>query len=960
MADLKNSVENSNSPVTEENFIEIPNPYSPYDIESGRWFYSEDVIKQIEKQFKSHPPRKAIVLQGSTGAGKTSTLIRIIEHPSLIGKKHIPVYLNLGESKPTNAGQFFITAYRAIKEKTDALGIQIEEPDYTLSSSISLNEMEFFIQKMEKKLDKHTVIISIFDEIDKLYEASGEQLISSVFEYFQNIMKKTAKQKFILAADRNISEFGKDMYANAFLNTALLIKIEDILDIHKIKSLIVEPVKAYLKYNQSAIEEIIRITGNNLYCQQLLCHYLINYLNENRKNVCTKTDVKRAAELTISDQREDFTYFWSGMPYKSKLVAAALADETITKRKGQYYFLEESTLLDAIFNETTLDEILAGLFEDSYINKMYGRRFLAEPYQTPLIRQWVQKNHSFLQTVIENWAMIANQVSLAALGEIIEMIPPKILPLGSVVINTVVPLSWKWSEIKKSLEQRQLEKNQLETLVTIFCNILEFEIKTKPERLGTFFTINMNRLNLSGLDDAMFFIQSRTEPTDYDIQQIQDEILRHNRPSTPSFILCLRKSDMIHELAQKRFLSIVLIEENDLKKIALSSQPLQVFKQEVLIRQVKLSGISTYQTEGPVKNTFYGRQDEIGKILGKKERNFAIIGARRIGKTSLVFRMRNHLPTDCIPIYMDLEAPQSQNYMTFFRRIREEIKDKFKIEITQLLHVSNLHGVIKDVSKKIKKNLIFLLDEIDLLLKYDKENDYQLLKVFRTLSQEGYCQVILSGFKELYHAERDLSSPLYNLCEVIQLSQLKEKEALSLITEPMQSIGISYDNNDDRKLILEYTSCHPNLIQFFCKSLIEKIEENEAEENRRMIFRQDIEDVFQSFNYEKYVINEFYLFFTEDVSPIEKLIILLQLNNYPHKKTFSVPEILKILRDNTINISTGRLIKHLIDLRLRYILIAESGGKYRFALPIFPEILKRREDLSEYIKEIINDTKKSL
>jgi len=38
----------------------------------------------------------------------------------------------------------------------------------------------------------------------------------------------------------------------------------------------------------------------------------------------------------------------------------------------------------------------------------------------------------------------------------------------------------------------------------------------------------------------------------------------------------------------------------------------------------------------------------------------------------------------------------------------------------------------------------------------------------------------------------------------------------------MERIGVHYHNEADRELILGYTANHPNLLQFFCKNLVEK------------------------------------------------------------------------------------------------------------------------------------------
>ena len=381
-----------------------------------------------------------------------------------------------------------------------------------------------------------------------------------------------------------------------------------------------------------------------------------------------------------------------------------------------------------------------------------------------------------------------------------------------------------------------------------------------------------------------------------------------------------------------------------------------MFRKDIVIRQIKLSAISPYKTAGPVSVTFYGRQDEIGRVLGKKDSNFAIVGARKIGKTSLLKKIITEIPITTQPIYLDLEA--ENNYKSFLFSLANKIEEKYDKKVSFVSNLSNLPEIIIQLSRTGKKP-VFLFDEFDNLLEVDKKNKYKLLAKFRALAQEEYCQVIISGFRELYFAKMDIKSPLYNFLEFLTLEELRKNNANALISEPMKSIGIEYNNEEDKKIILQHTSCHPNLLQFSCKSLVERIQEKAEKRGNRKIFKKDIDELYESFDYEKYVINEFYMFFT-DVDAIERLIILLLLNKYPESDIFTFTEVNELLKANGFNFMTGELTGYLASLSLRYIFSAESGGRFRFALPIFPKILKDRYNLRNLIKEAKEDAKKSI
>ncbi|UCH92839.1 MAG: AAA family ATPase [Candidatus Aminicenantes bacterium] len=938
-------------------FIKIPNPYRAYDIETGRWFYHEDVIEKVKMEFESSPPRKVIVIHGFIGSGKTSTLLRMVEEPGMLGQRYVPIYIDPGHTADLDTGTLLLFVYKAIKDALNILGLSIDEPNYSFQSSLSFDQMVHFTASLGNKLADN-IILLIFDDFGKMQQKAVPAALNDIFRFFDYVLHKTNMFRLILAGKGDIFKSSQGTDMSGLLNAAFKIELGMFLERKKIEDLIVAPVKEYVKYEPEAIHEIVRKTGRNLYCQQLLCYYIIEHLNEMKRHVCSGDDVRGAVYKTISDKREDFVYFWNNLPYDYKLVLAALADENVMKKEGRFYFMKESPLLDSILSQPALNELLDRLHEEQHINKIKGRRFDGEPFMLPLYGEWVKKRHPLVQTVVENWKTIVDHVSLSGLGKIMEFIPIENLPFEKDIARTAIMLSKKWSTIKTNLKQGNIDKKQLNELVHMICSILRCEIKEEPGDRKNVYIVNMNRLQLSGLENVLVFVIPRFEFTDNDIQYIQDEILLEDKPSFPSFILCFKKTDKITQFVQKPFLGIVLIEEDDLKRCVLSPTPLQVFRKDVLIRQIRPSVVSPYKTEGPVRVTFYGRQDEIGRILGKKERNFAIVGARKIGKTSLLFKIISEMPPATMPIYLDLEAPEQQNYTSFLSVLQDKIKEKYNQDVTFDSDLHNFSPVIKRLNQTGKKP-IFLLDEADILLKFDEANDYKLLTIFRALAQERYCQVIISGFKKLYLSKMDIGSPLYNFLEIITLDKLKKDDAIALISEPMESIGIKYNNPEDKMLILQHTSRHPNLLQFFCKSLVERIQDKDDKKNRRTIYRTDIEELFETFDYEKYVINDFYLFFTEDFGSIERLIILLLLKNYPDKDIFSAAEIKEILNANGISITLGELAEYLAGLRLRYIFLAEKGGNYRFALPIFPRILKRYE-LDNLIKEANKDAKKSL
>ena len=187
------------------------------------------------------------------------------------------------------------------------------------------------------------------------------------------------------------------------------------------------------------------------------------------------------------------------------------------------------------------------------------------------------------------------------------------------------------------------------------------------------------------------------------------------------------------------------------------------------------------------------------------------------------------------------------------------------------------------------------------------------------------------------------------------MAPLEKDAAIELITEPLKSIGIQYKNERDVKHILEYTGNHPNLLQFICKHLVEKVEKHSKIEDKRVIFRKDIEELFDA-KYQDYIIDEIYMFFS-DLTDLDKLIIIVLAEKHPNMKIFSTEEIRSILYESGVNISINEVHKNLRNLVMRFILLDRGRNKYGFALTSFPEMIKGRVDVhlkNDLVKEVVN------
>ena len=304
---------------------------------------------------------------------------------------------------------------------------------------------------------------------------------------------------------------------------------------------------------------------------------------------------------------------------------------------------------------------------------------------------------------------------------------------------------------------------------------------------------------------------------------------------------------------------------NVCKNIFLSENYLQALIDDVILRYVDFVDLSPYETMGPVDSMFFGRLEEIKTMRQLSHKSFAIIGARQLGKTSLMLKVRNlicndakikTLYLDCSTYYDPLALCQAiidgitfeicrnrsvadgsnhnRGVRSQERRSQKLTGDNPKVTIESL---GDFKKAVHELCKKEGIKLALFLDEIDTLLSIDKEMNGLLFKTFRALSQENVISLYVAGYEELFIRTKDIKSPLFNYMELIRLGSLDKRSASQLVTEPIKELGIRIqDEKAVVEEICEISSCFPNLIQYICKRLIHLI----ASQRRRVIYPTDL------------------------------------------------------------------------------------------------------------------------
>jgi len=257
----------------------------------------------------------------------------------------------------------------------------------------------------------------------------------------------------------------------------------------------------------------------------------------------------------------------------------------------------------------------------------------------------------------------------------------------------------------------------------------------------------------------------------------------------------------------------VVIDQSTLTEWLVSSRPEDVFTR-ALTRQLRVTRISPYQTRGGVTRpgVFFGRTQLLARVIHREPGNYLLVGGRQLGKTSLMKaierRFADHPDVCCL--YVSL---------------RDHLLTPRLAQAAGLAADAPLDRIIATLKAKSgRRRLLLMLDECDLFLRADATRGYPELSSLRAASEEGSCRFLLAGFWDLYEAVAlDFASPIRNFGEVIRLGALEQDACLSLATEPMRQLGVTWERQELAERMVASCGHRANLVAIVCQHVLEHL-----------------------------------------------------------------------------------------------------------------------------------------
>lgn len=278
--------------------------------------------------------------------------------------------------------------------------------------------------------------------------------------------------------------------------------------------------------------------------------------------------------------------------------------------------------------------------------------------------------------------------------------------------------------------------------------------------------------------------------------------------------------------------NIVVLSPEMLEKMAGSRAPIDSFIDAVL-EQSDLTKISPFILNNATPpRMFYGREAEAATVLGTIATNsVAVLGSRRIGKTSLIRRVQKELTEARFqPFFGDCQTVKT------WQDFAEMAQSKWEVTLPSDFRPSHLEQLVKFLAQKGDGPVVIILDEIDALLEWDLTHDDRsvneaFFRSCRSISQSGAAQFVFSGERRIANRLWDPQSPHWNFCRPLLLTQLQQRDAQQLLIDPIQSMNIRIKDVDSfANIAWQRTSGHPQIVQFLGDRLVRNLDKRE---NRR-------------------------------------------------------------------------------------------------------------------------------
>jgi len=397
------------------------------------------------------------------------------------------------------------------------------------------------------------------------------------------------------------------------------------------------------------------------------------------------------------------------------------------------------------------------------------------------------------------------------------------------------------------------------------------------------------------------------------------------------------RSAVDEKIERVHAIDMIVASREELRLIFSSENPPAALRR-LIFSQVNLEAVSPFVPSGPVPDTmFFGRELELRAITEHVgSASYALIGGRRIGKTSILHRLhRVRLPAYGFQSYFH-DCSSTPTRTAFLDAV-----SKAWIGPSEQLP-SSFTSIVEHLSKG--EPLVFLLDEADKLVPEDAwvlPHRYPLFSELRSLAQSGRCQFVLSGERILRDTIfGDSLGPFHNFAIEQLIGRLEFTDVRELVVRPFKQLEIDLaDEEAIVRRVFDITAGHPNVVQRLCHRLIRRLNQLQS----RSI---DLEDVEAVFSDPDFVRKGFLNTYWAQATVLERLVSLIMAKDETARSLEIVRQNLEQERIQASLNDIDAALERLVDLRN---ILKRTTSGYGFAVPSFSLLISQPKWLNSYL-----------
>lgn len=976
---------------------QIVNVYQPGTVlrpQDALFVGRREIVAQLSESPSEPEHRSTFLLYGERRMGKSSLLRHL---PSILGASYLPIFYDLQSPGMTSSVNVFLFILaEGIQKEMRQLGIKIQGLTSASLRDISRTNaglvyelFDRWLDDVEKELEKaERTILICFDEYENLEEAGrlGHLNIDLLLKWLRGTIQNRSHVAFLFCGVRTFDELGTDWVRQ--FGSIRSIKVS-FLQAAEARALLTRPNTHFPDleiFSEEIIEEILHITRCHPFLLQATCSALINHLNVEGRMQTELQDITSVMYNIIRSWSAYFEDLWSRLNQQQRICLLLLVylNTGSLQQLAQYSGIDEKLIRHALQSLMQRDLVVV----DKNVYQI----------AIPLWNEWINKN----AVKSDTWEQLHASILESALTINDSTIRQILFSKGAVTAFTfphfsptfVYDLLKTYKETHSSTNIEYQESTQLlrlhpqivdsvqniYTQLQYLMQITHSDVATEEfeEEVQKLFQMFSSSIDVSSTykhvskDFAIFLLHTQHVfenihvpiPTPVlvssyvDVSEKNIDYIRHLFMSgilgsdariailllfCDVNTLCQAKQVLTKTLRTVFARDVVVFNQDDLLNIVCAKEPSQMLRHLVL-SQVSLTAVDPYIITGATPiHFFFGREPQLREIAEHiTTTSYAIIGGRRIGKTSTISCLHlSRLPARGFrTIYQDCS-----NISTYESFINNKIRNwQPGPPINAPITFGELFEMPPDDSP-----LVLLLDEADKLVPEDRKNGWRIFNTLRALINAKSVQVVLSGERTLREALKDPQGPLFNLANEMLLGPLDFHEVSELVVRPMKQLEIKIvDETSIVRHIYDFTSGHPNVVQRLCRRLINQLN---AQERRRI----ELSDVVAITDDPSFQENDFLQTYWDAATPLERIITLVL--SY-QTRVCRLEEIYTLICEQ-IPVHPGmketkEALDRLVDLRS---LLKRSQAGYTFSIKAFPRVLLNTTTVTDLLPVLVEEYK---